>query len=65
MVDMDHGGNGFYDKFRDQIRVISASPIIAEAITQSLQDVQQGFIKSLSLDNIEKIAHLLNQQQKI
>jgi hypothetical protein len=52
-------GASFWAAASERLETCCSTPILAEAITQSLEEEHYKFIHSLSLDDIEKLATAL------
>ena len=55
--------DNFWNAFNQKMSRVSTNPIIGECIRQSLQEVTNEYIQSLSLDDIERIAKSMEEEQ--
>lgn len=52
-------GSDFWDALVQQLGQVATNPIVSETIMQSLKERLQYFISTLSLDEIERIAVMM------
>ena len=57
-------GSQFWEAMSKQLDSVSSSPIIAESILQSIKEVHDKYIQSLSLDDVERLAISIQKYQQ-